>query len=276
MEVINSIKMQSSLLIRKKGFQISFLLLFAYAILISVIYAYMQKGSYTTEMIHPAMISGITSDVDYVWFFCRYFPFMAVMPAGFSFINDINTKTSVLLKAQMGEKRYYMGKLVSVFLITFITFTFPFFIELLLNVIIFPFEGTRAATGWEAYSLTYVQYANNHLMSRLFYNNIYIYYIISTALTGIFAGAGAVFTVGISSFGIKYKAFLFLPFYLFIYLAENISKYIISSYTYIDTYITIFDIIEGKSMAYYLTLIVLLMIMGIIFTAINIRRNETR
>lgn len=271
--MIKLIKTDMNIMFHKKGFQVSFLIILIYALWVTISYVIKQRGMDVSEMYHPVKLSGLNADSQYIWFFCKWFPFLVVLPAGFSLINDKNTKMVTFIKSRVGNTKYYISKIISAFFVTFITVAVPFFLQFIVNHIVFPMEATKDLTNWETYSSGYYLYANSYLLSDLYYENIYIYFLVSLSLTGIFAGCLAVFLVGISSLGIKYKAFMFLPIYLLFTFVEASVGYV-DFEIYLNEYITLFDIIKNKREVYYISLMLLVFLIGVVLIIIHARKKE--
>lgn len=263
---------QLKMICSKKGFQIGFLLVFCYAMFITARGAWLQQGKDVSELFHPAILTGLTSDVEYVWFFSRYFVFLVVLPSGFVFFQDKKTGMEYFQKSRMGNKNYYISKTIAIFLAGFIAITVPFLLELLVNVIIFPKGAIKHVTGWPTYSDVYIQQAERYLMGELFMNNIYLYFICHLLLVGVFAGCASVFVAGISRFPIKFKIFLFLPVYLTVYVLGSMSDKKLCAY--LEYYFVSCDGTMGKSMPLFIGVMVFMFVAGIVSMAVTARKNE--
>lgn len=272
--MINLIKTDINILVHKKGFQVSFLLVLAYALFVTLFFSVKQQGMDASYLYSPLKLSGLNMDTEIAWFFFRWFPFIIVLPAGFSIVNDKNTRIRVLIKSRVGNFKYYFSKLVSAFVITFITVVIPFLIQCVVNHIIFPEVANRDMTNWETYGETYFIYTDAYLFSNLYYENVYIYFVVALVLTGVFSGCLAVFLVGISTFEFKYKAVLFLPIYLVFYVLEELVGYIDDFPVYINEYLSLFDIIESKSLVYYFSIMLICLFVGIVLTIFNATKKE--
>lgn len=273
-QLLRMVQTESAILVRKKGFQITFLLLLLYALGISVYYAWQQQGQDVSILYAPAMAIGLGSDSDYLWMLMQMFPFLAVLPAGFSYYVDQKCGISVFKQARGGKGLYDAAKLISAFAVTFLAFTLPFVLELILNVIIFPLDATKALTGWATYSNTYIEYAENFLFSPVFFQNIYLYTLCEIIKFGLFAGCAAVFITGISSFRFRYPVFLLLPLYLGLYVEYLIAYRFLSFQTYLNYYLSAFDIDEDKKIGYFLILMLGLLVIGIGCTVFNGKRKK--
>jgi hypothetical protein len=260
-------------LCEKKGFKITVIFLVAYSIFISLYYAYKQQGLDATQMFHPAAISPIGSDTDYIWIFCRLYPFLAILPAGFALFTDRKTKIVQLMKVRVGCTRYYMGKLCAVFFTAFIAFVLPLLLGLALNVIIFPSEATEMLHCWPTYSNVYFMYGQEYLFPDLFFANVYLYYIVFVFYFGICTACVAVFVAGLSTFRIKFQILLFLPYYLVTYILQNIGK-LNNYYVSIDFYVQAFEESANKNFLYYSSINLILLCIGVICTLWNGKKNE--
>ena len=78
-------------------------------------FAAKQQGMDATYLYSPLKLSGLNMDTEIAWFFFRWFPFIIVLPAGFSIVNDKNTRIRVLIKSRVGNFKYYFSKLVYFF-----------------------------------------------------------------------------------------------------------------------------------------------------------------
>ncbi len=272
--MLNLIKTDINILIHKKGFQISFLCILVYALFVTIYYAMVQRGMDASELYSPVKLSGLNADTKFVWFFCRWFPFIVILPAGFSIVNDKKTKIRVLIKSRVGNAKYYVSKQIAAFIVTFVTVTVPFLLQCVVNHIIFPGVANRDLTNWETYSETYFCHADAYLFSELFYENEYLYFLVTLMITGVFSGCLAILLVGISTFDLKYKAFLFLPIYILFYFMEMLSGYITGYSTYINDYMTLFDINGSKNIVYYVVVMLISLVIGVALTMFNAKRKE--
>ncbi|MFP3156468.1 hypothetical protein LQZ18_19025 [Lachnospiraceae bacterium ZAX-1] len=268
----HAINVQLSIIFHKKSFQATSLLLLLYAMGTSLFYGYSQIGQDVSGMYHPAILSALNSDGDYIWFFCRLYPFLAVIPAGFTLFADDSAKITELIVAKEGRKRYCISKMAAAFLATFFVFTVPFLLEMLLNLVMIPAEATKAMSNWETYSDIYFRQANRYLLHGVFYKNIYLYNICAAVACGGFSGCVSVFVVGVSAFRIKYRAFLLLPFYMVAYflaiLAANLNMPLS-----LDFYITTFDGTADKSGLFFALSMLLLLSAGAFGMVWNTRKR---
>ena len=266
------IGIQLKMICSKKGFQVSFLIFLCYAMIVTIIGAWTQQGKDVSELIHPALMTGVNSYVDYSWYFARYFAFLVVLPSGFVFFQDKKTGMEMFQKSRMGNRNYYISKTIAVFLAGFIACVVPFLLEILANMIIFPKGAVADGSGWPMYTDLYMQHAGNYILGDLFIRNLYLYAICNVMLLGTFAGCACVFAAGISRFPIKFKIFLFLPVYLTVYLVGSMSDE--KLWAYMETYFVCCDGEQNMSMPLYLGVMGFMFLAGIICMMVTAGKNE--
>ncbi len=268
--------MQLSVLFHKKGFQVSFMAVLAYVLLTYLFYVFKLWGYDVSDMYHPAVLSALNSDAEFSWFFMMYYPFIVVLPAGFLYMADRDTSMYIIIQAQQSKRDYYIAKYVAAFSGGFMTFTVPFFIGLLLNVLTFPLEATGTLTNFEIYSRTYYMYADSYLFSDLYLSNIYLYCIVTILIFGVFSGVISVFLVAVSTFRIKYRIFMFLPFYLIIYCIRQMGDWFHEQaieYNY-EWYLLAYDAVPNKKFIFLLGMMGFMMICTIGILIKNIKRDQ--
>lgn len=175
------------------------------------------KGTDIVEMYHPMKLLTLSSFSEYSYYLSQYYPLLVVIPAGFALFADKTLNQYIFIQSRVGAKNYYLGKLIVVFLVTFIVFSVPFLIEILLNCLAFPISATGDPSNNEYYSEVYIELTNMYLFSSLYHQSPYLYAIFSILVFGVLSGVLAMFTVAISTFPIKFKVLLFLPIYLLLH-----------------------------------------------------------
>ena len=114
--------------------------------------------------------------------------------------------------SRQSVKVYYWSKWLAAFVCTFLAFTVPFYLGLLLNHLTFPaLAGSDTLTNVALYSPTYMEYISAYLYGSLFFYSPTLYYIWCIFMLGIYSGLAAVYVLAISYFRIRYKVFLLLP-----------------------------------------------------------------
>lgn len=145
----------------------------------------------------------------------QLYPLLVVCPAGFSLAKEYQSGQEVFMTARLGRQIYRLSKLVSAFLATAIVFSVPFFIEIILNSLSFPWEAAGDFYNRSPYNMDYIQGVHNYFMSGIYLYSPWIYAVLGTFFLGMVSGIFGAFTVAFSSIiKIKYNVFLFLPVFL--------------------------------------------------------------
>lgn len=256
------VKAQFSIGIRKQGFQFSFLLMLIYAIATSLYYCSTQIGYEYSGLYNASFLSGINVDSDFAWFFCRIMPFIIVLPSGFSLFNDYKIRIVTVLQSKYGVKKYYISKIISVFILGFIVFAVPFVLEYLLNLVIIPGDAGNTITNWPMYTNVYFDMGSSYLFPEIFAYSPTLYLMVSIVLTGIFGGCASVFIASFAVFRVQFKILFFLPLYMFIYVISILADTFGNKYYVFDAYIMAFDGVFGKSLFYYIAIMIFLLTFG--------------
>lgn len=210
-----------------------------YLLLIMVLINFMNnvitfQGKDIIRMYQPMKLlllsyNRVNYNADATLLFIQLYPLLVVCPAGFSLAKDHHSGFDTLIVARLGYTSYIFSKLLAVFFTTFIVFSVPFIIEIMLNCLSFPLTATGDLTNWHTYNPSYIQGVRNYLLNELYILNPYLYAIIGTLFSGFVSGLFGAFTVAFSSVvQVKYRVFLFLPIFLIlnatVYLSELLSK----------------------------------------------------
>lgn len=180
---------------------------------------------YVTQMFDSVKILTL-SDWSYSGFFMRtYFPLLVVLPTACAYLSDRQTRMQVYMEARTGRTSYWMGKLLAVFLATFIIFTLPFLLELALNIICFGLKPMGDPSNFPY--LDTLAEDSRIFLSGLWFENRVLYAVVMTVLFGAVSGILAVFNFVVTLLpGFRYRVFAYFPVYaLFqlLYLVEQIS-----------------------------------------------------
>lgn len=251
--MVKSVKTQMYAIFQRSSPYIVFMILLTF-VLINYFHNLSQyKGCYIFEIVNPLRLSILeATNEDYNIMLIQYLPFMLVLPAGFSFVRDIETREIVYISMRVSKIKYYIGKFIAVFLSTFIVFVLPLFIEMLLNNIAFTMEARGNPFNISEISSNYMNMVDKYFLSDLYITHPYLYYCLFVCVFGAVAGTFAVFTLSLSMF-IKssMKAFLFLPAYLFTcglnIVTENLHTDVSTNYYY---YLRFFDSANKNGIAY--------------------------
>lgn len=222
---------QTRFLLRRKGALLTFYILLALVLSNFIQNVLAFEGRDVVNMYQPMKLLLISYNLgnfraSMVSFFIQIFPILAVCPAGFALAREYQLGEHALIEARLGRRSYRMSKLTAAFLVTFLVFTLPFLLEIMLNCISFPLaaEGDLMNRGF--YDEWYRQAVDNYLMSGLFWRSPYLYAVLGTLMLGFAAGLLGAFTVAFSALvKIRYNVFLFLPVFLLLRGSTLLASY---------------------------------------------------
>lgn len=226
-------------------------------IMVSVLMNYFRnvfqyQGRDLLEMYHP-MTLGLFSEMGTQYpeftYITLLFPFLVVLAAGMSYFEDHASGEELFLVSRVGKKQYYFGKVFAVFIATFIIFTLPLFLEMILDMIAFPSGAEGNPDNITIYDTIYTDRINNYFWTDLYLTSKYLYVIFRIVLLGVVSGLLAAFTAALSYLNIfKFRVFLFLPVYVLLYavyylvdlmeqrgILEKISAYYVCYLTYYNS-----------------------------------------
>jgi len=269
-----SIKMQLKVIYEKK---VAMIMLFLLLTLVLINYfgnVFTYQGFDVVNMYHPMKLLTLSSYSEYGYYLMQYFPLLVVIPAGFSLYADKHSNQLIYIESRVGARDYYWGKLIVTFLVTFFVFTAPFLIEIILNLIAFPFSATGHPSNLGYYERTH--HLKQILFSELYIRAPYLYAVFFTFLFGLFSGILAVFTVAISTFRIKFKVLLFLPVYLLLYFIGMLNQLIptLSVFTNYFFYLSFYHHHPNASTSFYMYLIFMLFILGLSIFIMKIKMKK--
>jgi len=275
MTLINSVKMQMAVLMQRKSAVIVYfgMMLLVLANFFENISRYYGKD--LMEMVHPMKLVLLSDYSSFGFYLMQYYPLLVVIPAAFSYIADRNSKELVFLQSRVGAKNYYFGKMIAVFLVTFMVFTIPLLVELMLNCIAFPIAATGDQSNMNLYDQSYIFLVRRYLFSSFFVQNPYLYTGFLTIVFGLVSGVLAVFCLAFSTFKfMKYKILAFLPIYIFLYLLKIVKD----SFSQISVSANYFEYLRlftsyPKSELGYVGLILIILCISILIITIKSRKD---
>jgi hypothetical protein len=185
-------------------------------------------------------------------YFDTWFPFLAVIPAGFSFLNTSKVKEKAIILSRCSKRNYYVSKTIAVFIVTLITFTIPLYIEAILNFVAFPVSAIGDPSNVDLFDYVYNEGIYDYLFSGIYVLNRYVYLMFYILLIGIFAGILAVFAALLSeTFKFKYKIITLAPVYAILYLSSQLESVLNLKFsTKYFEYISMFDTNEKNEIAF--------------------------
>lgn len=267
-----SIKLQIKIISRQKWFALSIVVIYFFIIINYFKNLHDFYNFDISRMIHPMKMSLLNTYGKWGFYFMQYLPLLLVIPASFSFLKDKDNDTTIYLCSRFGKKNYYYGKIISVFLMTFLAFAVPLFFEYLLNIITFPLNAIGDRTNYPSFDLYYLNLENRYLFSDLWKFNPYLYYFVFVIMFSFVVASFATFALGLSMTPIfKYKILIFLPVYLLMTLFNGLGSVIGIRMNYTD-YLMSFDSSE-KIEQLYLIISVILLIVTVAVTKWKVSRD---
>lgn len=149
--------------------------------------------------------SGIPS-----YIFIQLYPLLVALPAGFTLVNDYQSQEMLLQVSRSGVKPYFRSRLKTAFFATAIVFMVPLMLDILLNCLFFPLDAVGQVS-FDMYTPDGIAEIRTYLWYSLFVSHPYLYAVFMTVWFGVVSGVLGMFTIAVSSFGFKYKVFVFLP-----------------------------------------------------------------
>lgn len=214
----NSFKMQFREIAVKKTTVVTYLavLLFV-AVNFSVNLLENREIQYVSQMYDPIKKLTWSSWSVSGYYLMQLFPLLAVFPTATSWISEKNSGIHAYIRSRSGEREYWYGKMGAAFVISFLIFTVPFLLELLLSIICFPMQSAGDPSGF-SYLIT-VEEGTGYILPQLFYSNKVLYAAVFVLIIGCVAGGFAVFNLFVTTLpGFRYKIFTFFPIYIFLFL----------------------------------------------------------
>lgn len=153
-----------------------------------------------------------------VYFFLQLIPFLVVIPGGFSYVDDKISGVGYYFNFRVSKKEYIISKMLATFVVTFLVFEIPQLLEILLNMIAFPFKLSGSPSGMSIFEPAYISQVKEYWLYKIMVKNPYVYAVLMTLKMSLFAGVMSLFALAVSTFGIRIKVFVFLPGYLLLYM----------------------------------------------------------
>ncbi len=252
---------------------VMFLFLYAYVLLNYLTNVFRFSGTDVTDMYMPMYLLVLSNDNDaFHFFFMQYFPLLVVLPASFAYLQDKSSRELNYLAVRMGRRRYYVSKGIAVFLVSFVVFTVPFLLEIVLNCIAFPMDAIGNMRNINNYEL--MENFERMFLFELFCVSPYLYVILFTLIFGVVAGILSVFALAVSMLMMRYKIFVFLPCYLLLhglYYLKHFPKLQMAETSYF-AYLGIFNTVP-KSGAGYLMVVVLVALASVVIVHVKGKRD---
>ncbi|MBR1393423.1 MAG: hypothetical protein IJ561_06260 [Ruminococcus sp.] len=218
---------QMSLMLRKRGFQVSFTVVLLY-----VMYIFVQqfwfKSMNDIDVFDYADLGAVHSgflnesgerQLDTLLFF---FPFIAVLPFSFSLYVDKSTRISDIVISRCGRRRYYFSKLMTAFVGSFLIFFIPIMVSYVLTHIFYapgmlnlfdPNYGEATAGGKDFLSM------RDTTLELIFFSP-FLGETFAAFLFSLYAGACGMLALALSNCFGRVSVLIFVPVYVLTKLFE--------------------------------------------------------
>lgn len=178
---------------------------------------YDVSGMYEPMKLMILSTNKVNYSANYILVFVMIYPLIVSLPSGMSYIDERMTGMEIYILSRIGKKKYLFSKIMASFIVTFIIFSLPFFIDLCMHIISFPIDGKCDLTNLSIYSNEYQKIVNNYIMATLYRKHDILYAIIAILFVAVCSGIMGILTLSISLLiKVKYKIFLLLPLFIII------------------------------------------------------------
>lgn len=216
--LISTIRLQIEIMLKSKCSILGFYILLFFVLINFSSNVVKYHGMDVMEMYHPMKLILLGENSGpYGYFFLQIYPLIVVLPAGFSLFSDKSSGEMILQSARVGKMKYFMAKIISVFIVTFIIFFIPLFLEIILNIISFPIQATGDPSNINVYEPVYKEMVSKYFLPGLYLENIFVYAIVNILGVCSISGILSMLVTAISAFTIKYKVFIFFPIFILLY-----------------------------------------------------------
>ncbi len=220
--MIRSIRTHTGRILRTIPAQITFFILLGFA-LYNFIHNVIANADvqYVSQMIDPLKLLTLSDLSDMQrpssqagYFLMLLYPILVSFPIVSSWIADKSSGNVSYIEARTGRTKFWFGKLIAVFLATFIIFALPFFLELLLNTICFDLSSDGDANHF----IDDLSSEMKYFLPRLWAESRYLYVVVMLVLWGAASGVLGCFAFACSTFPfMRFRILNFLPVYVLLY-----------------------------------------------------------
>lgn len=262
---------QTKLMFKRREFQITFFIMMLISIFAFLICCYQNYGL-DYSMVLAADKNFILRDMgsDFLLVLVYSLPVFVVLPFADSFYTDKTENIATLVLMRTGAKDYFFSKLKTVALSSFLVTFVPFFVNYILCLIAFPLTSIsfmHKSASSEQITFYSNRTLNKILFPKLFVEHPYIYNFVFLIMLTVFLMLCAVLIYELSYYCLN-KGRLFILAGLFV---ANDILVILSNTPIIgdflsfapNTYLTAYDVTEGKSVIYLIFMFLTVFILDI-------------
>lgn len=271
---MNFFATQVNIILHKKATQLVFAIM-----LFCVLYHYFQnvdtyEGYDLAQMYHPmklVMLDG-QGGIDYQ--LLQIFPILVVLTGGWAYFDDVKCGYDNYWIARIGKRQYFLGKYIAVFAASFLVFTIPLVLELILYMLAFPLDATGDPFATNLYDASFLESEKRYLFYPVYHYSPILYAFFRAVLFGIVSGILSGFTVAVSFIvKVPFRVLLFFPVYLIIYSTYYIGDYMeFPCQTYYFWYL-MYHNVSVKSEYGFIGFLTVLLVVSLLFLFIRRRKD---
>ena len=270
----NTFKSRLSLCFKQNGFVFSMTLMMIFSVGTFISNALHFKNLDTSQIIGATNLLDTSARSVFIGYFEMLFPFLAIMPFCFSYITDRQQNNISVISIRSNRTNYYISSWITAFIGGFIIIFIPLLVNFILNISTFPLNSMLDDTNMNTYSSTHImEYWKRYLSADLYVRNPVLHNILFILIPSLFSGIVCVFVYSVSFFIKRYKLLLFLPFFWMHYILSAFeSKFNINVYYF--RYITHLEVVNGKSIGFFVILNILLLGVSSVILVKKIKSDE--
>lgn len=280
-------KTELKIMLNRRTFKITFTIMMLMVVYAYLFYTFKYRGEDISKMISVEWLYIFSLESPVVNALMTIFPFVAIIPYGFSAFYDRQTHTDVLMDIRSNNKKKHLwNQYITCFISGFIVVTIPFLIGIFLNYITFKNTGWKAIDyyGFDNYSalLTgeadYTEAITKKGLSflRLYMLSPVMYNIFYAIIAGILSGVCSMFNYALSLMVKRYKILILLPSYILLYILGYLKAIIGYSGVKIETNLLeylVMDITCGKYWIYFVSILIAMILISAIIVKIVSRKE---
>ena len=231
------------------------------------------KTEYITQMYDMTKTLTLSAYSKSGYFFMEFLPLLLVIPTCCAYLNDKNSQIGIYMQTRIGRRDYIYGKAIAVFAVTFLIFTLPFLIEILMSAFSFDLRSI-GDPAWNRYEEVMEQ-AGNMLWGQVYLKNKFLYDILWILVFGVICGVLALFNLSVSMFRfVKYKVYTFFPLYILVCLIGVIERIWQPDFTL--QYSFVFEMFQQMKFNYplYLGFFIVIFAVAIVIMEKKIRQED--
>lgn len=270
-----SFNMQLSYVFRRKSTAIiMFVLLFFVVTNIGMNFLKNYNAVYLSQMYGFEKMLTL-SDWSMMGYFLRqFYPMLLVIPTACTYIIDKNTGMNVYIQSKVGRRDYLYGKMLVTFVLTFIMFTLPFMMEIIISSICTGYIPNGDPSGFEYWQT--IAKESEYILSKILLCSKGGYAVCMTILFGIVSAIFAVFNFSITLIPIfKTKIATYFPIYILLYAIALLPKMIKLKFTVnYNSILAMFETSTNKNYGVYFIFLLVLIVTSIMLVEIKIRKED--